>query len=198
MSAADVRKQFGFPGSAIEIGQGVVMWTYSFPLQPGKARLHLAGFDIYLKDDKVEKWSPVMEESRQTFQDGGTQGAFGEQVFQIFLATDGLTNLVNVVDSDGSADVRNLKASPNVEFKAKVFAGSSGRERPGEQTVILVTSEQDASKLRELTENNFGRRLLIVCRNQAIAAPVISAPLGSRQFMFVVRNPTVLNGIQGK
>lgn len=198
MSTADVTNQFGSPGSTTEIGQAVVMWTYSFPLQPEKVGLHLAGFSIYLKDGKVEKWSPMMEESRQTIQAGGSQGSFGEQSFQIFLATDGLTNVANTVDSDGSADASNLKASADLEFKAKVFAGSSGKERPGEQTVILVVSEQDASKLKDLSEDNFGKRLLLVCRNQAIAAPVISAPLASRQLMFTVKNATVLNGIQGK
>jgi len=198
MSAADVTNQFGSPGSAIEIDQGFVMWTYSFPLQSEKAGLHLAGFSIYLKDEKVEKWSPVMEESRQTFQAGNNQESFGQQAFQIFVASDDLTNLANTVDSEGIADASKLKASPNLEFKAKVFAGSSDNKRPGEQTVILVLSEQDASKLKDLSENSFGKRLLIVCRNKVIAAPVVSAPLASRQVMVTVKNSTVLNNIQGK
>jgi hypothetical protein len=198
MSAADVTNHFGSPGSATEIGLGVVMWTYSFPLEPKKLRLQLAGFSIYLKDGKVERWSPMMEESRQTFQTGGSQGAFGEQSFQIFLAIDGLTNVANTVDSVGGADARSLKATPDLEFKANVFIGSSSKERPGEQTVILVLGERDALKLKDLSEDNFGKRLLIVCQKQAIAAPVISAPLASRQLMFTVKNATVLNSIRGR
>jgi hypothetical protein len=198
ISEADVTKQFGSPGSISEIGQGAVMWTYSFPLQPEKAGLHLAGFSIYLRDGKVEKWSPIMEEARQTFQAGGTQGSFGEQTFQVFLATEAQTNVVNAVDSRGSADASDLEVAPDLEFKAKVFAGSGSNERPGEQTVILVISEQDASKLKDLSENNFGRRLLIVTRRQVIAAPAISAPLASRQFIFTVKNSAVNNAFRSQ
>jgi hypothetical protein len=198
MSAADVTKQFGSPGSITEIGQGIVMWTYSFPIQPERTELHLGGFSVYLKDGKVEKWSPVMEESRKTFGAGATPGAFGEQSFRLFVANDRLTNVANAVESDGSADASSLKASPDLEFRAQVFTGSSGNERPGEQTVILVLAQQDASKLEVLTQDNFGKRLLIVCRNRAIAVPVISAPFVSRQVMFTVKGPSALSSIQGK
>lgn len=198
MSAVEVTNRFGVPGSATEINQDTVLLTYSFPLEPKKQALHLAGFDIYIKNGNVVKWSPITEESRQTFQAGGSQGSFGEQSFQVFLATGNLTNVAITVDADGSADASDLKAAPDMAFKAKVFAGSSGSERPGEQTVILVVSDQDAAKLKGITEDNFGKRLLIVCRNKVIAAPAISTPLASRQLMFTVKNSAVLDSLRGR
>ena len=158
----------------------------------------MTGFDVHFNDGKVVTWSPMMGESKETVRAGGTQSSFGEQSFQVFLATGSLTNVATTVDAEGSADASDLKASPDMTFKAKVFAGNSGSERPGEQTVILVVSEQDASKLKSLSEDNFGKRLLVVCRNKVIAAPAILAPLASRQLMLTVKNSVVLDSLRSQ
>ena len=157
----------------------------------------MAGFSVYLTDGKVVKWSPIMEESR-AIQVAGARASPEEQSFQLFLATDSLTNLANKVDSDGRADATDLRDRPNLMFSAKVLVGRNGNEPPGEQTVILVLSEQDASRLRDLTENHFGKRLVIVYRKQAIAAPVISSSITSRQLMFVIKTGTLLDGIHNR
>ena len=200
MSIADVTNKFGLPGSAIQISEGMILLSYSFPFEVKKPEdgPYLTGFGIDIKNGRVVRWSPITGMTGKTIQGGGSQGSFGEQSFQIFLVTDSLTNVVNTIESEGSADASSLKASPNAVFKAKVFAGNSGSERPGEQTVILVVSEQDTSKLKELSENSFGKRLLIVCRNRVIAAPTISAPLASRQLIFTVKDSRVLDSIQNK
>ena len=80
----------------------------------------------------------------------------------------------------------------------QLFAGNSGSDRPGEQTVILVLNDQDASKLKALTENNLGKRTLLVCRNKVIAAPMISVPITSKQFMFTVKDSGVLDSLRSK
>jgi hypothetical protein len=188
MSAEEVTNRFGTPNSTIEIDQDTVLFMYNFPLQPQNEALHLAGFDIYIKNGNVVKWSPTMEQSWQNYGPGSSPSSLVEQSFQVFLATGNLTNVANTIDTEGSADASNLRTSPDLAFQAQVFAGSSGSERPEERTVILVVSDQDAGKLKDLTEQNFGKRLLIVCRNKVIAAPVISSPLNSRQLMFTVKS----------
>lgn len=193
MSAIEVTNKFGAPSSTTEVSQDTVLLTYSFPLAPQRQRPHLAGFSIYIKSGNVIKWSPIMEESRQTSQAGSLEGSSGELAFQVFLATGNLTSLATTFDAEGFADVRGLKDSPDMAFKAKVFVGNNGSERLGEQTVILVVSDQDAAKLKSLSENNFGKRLLIVCRDRVIAAPAISAPLASRQLMFTLKKSVVLD-----
>ena len=111
------------------------------------------------------------------------------------LAADSLTNLASKVDSGGRADATDLGDPPNPVFSAKVLVGRNGNEPSGGQTVILVLSEQDASRLIDLTENHFGKRLVIVYRKQAVAAPVISTPTTSRQLMLVIKTGTLLDGI---
>jgi hypothetical protein len=198
MGIGEVTNTLGPPASEMQISERAVSLMYTFPLETivQEGGLRMTGFDVHFKDGKVVAWSPIMGESKKTFQAGGSQGSFGEQSFQVFLATGNLTNVATTVDVEGSADASDLKASPDMAFKAKVFAGSSGSERPGEQTVILVVSDQDAAKLKGLTEDNFGKRLLIVCRNKVIAAPAISAPLASRQVMLTVKNSAVLDSLR--
>jgi hypothetical protein len=200
MSIADVTNTFGLPGSAIQVTENMILLTYMFPFEVKKQEEgpYLTGFGIDIKDGRVIRWSPVTGMTGKTTQGGGSQGSLGEQSFQIFLVTDSLTNVVNTIESEGSADAGSLKASPDMAFIAQVFAGISGSERPGERTVILVVSQQDASKLKDLSENNFGKRLLIVCRNHVIAAPAITAPLASRQLLFTVKDSRVLDSIQNK
>jgi hypothetical protein len=198
ISITDVTNKFGLPGSAIKVSETMILLTYMFPFEvkTHEEGPYLTGFGIDIKDGRVVRWSPVTGMTGKTLDSGGSQSSFGEKPFEIFLVTDSLTNVVNTVESEGIADASSLKASPDMTFKAKVFAGNSGGERSGEQTVILVVSEQDSSKLKDLSENNFGKRLLIVCRNHVIAAPVITAPLASRQLQFTVKDSRVLNSIR--
>ena len=199
MTIADVTNKFGLPGSAINIKDNTILLTYMFPFKERQETgPYLTGFGIDIKDGRVIRWSPVTGMTGATIQGGESQELSGELFFQIFVASDSHSNLVNTVDSQGIADGNDLKTAPELTFKAKLFTGISGRERPGEQTVILVLSEFDASNLKDLTEDNFGKRLLIVCRKQVIAAPMISAPLAARQLMFTVKNSSVLNNIKSK
>jgi hypothetical protein len=187
MTSQEVTNVFGPPGSAIPIESGVFMWTYMFPLQAEDAALHLSGFTIYLKDSKVIKWSPVMGESQQSNKTADSQAPSGRKPFQIFLATDDLTNIANVLDISGSADASALERPPDLAFEAQLFLGKNGNGSPGMQTIRLVLSEQDAAKLKSLTEDNFGKRLLVVYQKNVIAAPLISAPITSRQVTFAIK-----------
>jgi len=121
-----------------------------------------------------------MGESRKSSQPGASQGLFGEQPFEIFLVTDSLTDVVSRVESEGSADANGLKMSPDIAFKARVFA----------------VSDQDAAKLKELSENNFGKRTLVACHKKVIAAPAITAPIASKQFTFTVKDSRVLESLR--
>jgi len=154
---------------------------------------HLTGFTVKMRDGKVLSWSPIIGESPDTIQPGTSQGSFGEQSFELFLVTDSLTNVLNNFEAEGQVDTSTLKITPDIAFKAKAFAGNSGNQASGEITVILVMSDQDVAKLKNLTENNFGKRTLLVCRNKVVAAPAIMEPITSKQFMFTVKDPRVLD-----
>jgi hypothetical protein len=200
MTTAEVTNIFGIPDSQIQVKEGVAILTYSFPFATiiGEERLHLTGFTVNMRDGKVVNWSPITGEFRKSSQPGASQGLFGEQPFEIFLVTDSLTNMVSRVESEGSADASGVKISPDIAFKAKVFAGRSGTERSDEMTVILVVSDQDSAKLKELSENNLGKRTLVVCRKKVIAAPAITAAITSKQFTFTVKDSRVLESLGNK
>lgn len=199
MSIADVTNKFGLPGSAVDVGRNAVLFTYMFPFEAKQQHgPYLTGFGIDIKNGRVVRWSPVTGMSGMTVEAGGTQSSFGELAFQVFLVIGNLTNVATTVDTEGFADASGLKVSPDMAFNAKVFAGSSGSERPGEQTVILVVSDQDAAKLKGLSEDNVGKRLLIICSNKVVAAPVISAPLASKQLMFTVKRSAVLDNLRSQ
>ena len=83
-------------------------------------------------------------------------------------------------------------------FKAKVFSGNSGLANASEKSVILVMNSQDASKLKKLSEENLGKRMLIACRGKVIAAPLIKEPLTSNQLVFTVKDSRVLDNLRTK
>lgn len=199
MTLTDVTNTFGLPGSAVKTSEHNVMLNYMFPFKPESGPgPQLTGFSIHIQDGRVIRWSPITGMTFDTSPDGPVQGAPGEQLFQIFLSTDKNTNLVNAVESKGIADAGSLKGPPDLTFKAKVFSGDAGKDHPGEQSVILVLSEHDASQIKSLTETNFGRRLLIVCRNKIVLTATISVPLASKQIIFSVRNPEAVNIMRGE
>jgi preprotein translocase subunit SecD len=136
-----------------------------------------------------------MQESRKSFQPKGSGRSYGEQSFQMFLETADLKSIIDGIDSEGSADASGIKTPPEITFKAQVSVMSNGKGRPDEQVVMLLISDQDASKLKGITENNWGKRMLIVSRNKAIAAPSISQPLSSRSVMFPVKDANVLSNL---
>ncbi len=191
---ADITNIFGLPGSSVSIGANTILLTYMFTFEERQEKgPYLTGFGIDIKDGRVARWSPVTGMTGVTARGGESQGTFGEQTFSIYLtANDSATNIISIVRSQGSADASSLKLPPDLTFKAKVFAGDSGSGILGEQSVILVVSDQDASKLKELTQDSFGKHLIIVCHNKVIAIPVISSPLSSRQITFTIKDSGVL------
>jgi len=173
MSAAEVTNKFGPPGSAIQVDQHTVVFLYSFPLDPAKEQLHLAGFSVHVENGNVAKWSPITSEAHNTFRGPARPGSFGELPFESYLLTDDLTNTLKTFESQATADMSTLKIVPSMVFKAKVFSGNSGLANASEKSVILVMNSQDASKLKKLSEENLGKRMLIACRGKVIAAPLI-------------------------
>ena len=195
MTVADVTNMFGLPGASVKINSERTILLYTFRFGE-KHDDNLTGFSVDTKDLHVVRWAPIKGSSRSAssiFNNEGPQQPLGEQSFRVFVANGNLTNLANLVDSKGSADASDLEASPGMAFNAKAFVGSVNGGHPDKKAVLLFVSEQDASKLKGLTENNLGKRLLIVIRNQVVAAPVISVPLASTQIEFTVKDPSAFH-----
>jgi hypothetical protein len=198
MSKADLTNIFGNPGAEIPENDETVLLMYSFPFDvvSREQGLQLIGFTVKVRNGNVVNWSPTQGELGKTTEPAASPATFGEQPFEIFTVSDSLTNVLRVFDSGGSADMSNSTVSPVLTFTAKASAGSSTSDRPDEKTLLLVLNDQDAAKLRELTENNFAKRLLIVCRQVVISAPVVSEPISTNQVMLTVKNPHVFDAFR--
>ncbi|HKW29163.1 MAG TPA: hypothetical protein VJT54_07500, partial [Verrucomicrobiae bacterium] len=155
----------------------------------------LDGFGVTLRDGRVLRWSPIMTESYPMFQGSQIQASLGEETFELLIQTDDYTNLLKTLDSPGSVDVSSLKISPAIVFKAQVYV-ESGDESATNNSLMLIIGDKDVPKLGKLTENNFGKRMLIIWRNKLIAAPSISMPLNSNKFHFPVKDVEFLNSLR--
>jgi len=50
--------------------------------------------------------------------------------------------------------------------------------------------------MKSLTQNNIGKRMLIVCRGEVIAAPVINMAIDSNKLLFPVKNSEFLDRLK--
>ena len=64
------------------------------------------------------------------------------------------------------------------------------------KTMFLTINDQDIPKMKSLTQNNIGKRMLIVCRGEVIAAPVINMAIDSNEFMVPVKNSEFLDRLK--
>lgn len=195
MPAEDVTNAFGVPGTANRISESAVLLTYRFPHTSGEEALHVAGFSIVLQAGRVTQWSPIHQKSVRRKPPAGVGGSKGNKTIQLFVATDNRSPLVDAVRLQGYAAASELNGSADLTFSAKMFAGDAETKRPGEKTVILLLDSLDASKLRNLTETNVGRRLLVVCKSNVIAAPLISAPFVGGQVQFTAKGSAALDAL---
>jgi len=62
--------------------------------------------------------------------------------------------------------------------------------------MFLTINDQDIPKMKSLTQNNIGKRMLIVCRGEVIAAPVINMAIDSNEFMVPVKNSEFLDRLK--
>jgi len=195
MTFAEVTNIFGLPGSVSKVDDNVVLLNYMFRFDENRSGM--SGFGIDVKNNRVVRWTPIIQGEGYAKQGGVPQGALGEHSFALYLVIGGLTNYVGADDSQENKNATDFKVEPDASFKAKVFAGNSVKIA-GEYDVILVIGEDDVSKLSKLIETNIGKRLFVVWHNKIIAAPLISSRLISRQFEFTVKDAKVLIAFVGK
>lgn len=194
MDSSNVIARFGYPQATMWINSHLLVETYIFPLELTRTEkgMHLDGFSVYIKSGKVARWSPIDTESFKMSQSDESHPliSFGECRFELFIETDGLSNALASVDSVGSVDTRNILAPPNLVIKAQVYVDESS---PTNRNVFLTLRNQDVPKLKDLTERNFGKRMLIVYNDKGIAAPRIAVPLASSKFSFLISDTNVFS-----
>jgi hypothetical protein len=186
MSLADVTNRFGPPGSVLDESGQRRLLLYNFRSQPKKKGPYVAGFDIDTKDEKVIRWSPALAQVGNPLP-GGAVRRSGDAAFEIFIGDDTFVELINTVNSQGSADASFFSYSPAMKFVADTWVGRPGEDIAGQQTVLLTVKDADASKLKQLTTQNVGQRLFIISSNKVLAAPKITAPIGTTQLRLMIK-----------
>lgn len=195
MTLAAVTNFFGLPGSENKFDDNIILLNYMFRFDEN--RVGMSGFSIDFKNERVVRWTPIIQGEGYAKKGGVPQGSLGEHSFNVYLGVGSMTNYVNAFDTKEDKGAIEFKTEADVSFTAKVFAGDSAKVA-GEYDIILVVGEDGVSKLNKLIESNMGKRLLVSWHNKIIAAPLISTRLVSRQFEFTVKDANVLIAFVGK
>ncbi len=195
MTPASLTNLFGPPTFILKSGENGFDFEYLFPHNPRQTN-GLVGFGIDIRNGLVVRWEPTTTGGPAEQQvDNAPQRSFGTQPFEGYLVTDSLTNVANAVLAQGSTTVANLPASPDVTFQAEVFATDPADRPIGGQTMGLVVTGTDISKLATLTEKNIGRQLLLVTRTKAVYAVYIQSVLNTPSLTLPVKDSAALDNI---
>lgn len=198
MSESDIVKEFGKPLSRLEINQGKVNLVYTFPHDFERQGFFMSGFSVHLSEGVVDSWSPVMTDRVPMPGSANSLLPLGRNTFQLYLATSNDSELLEEFQLEGSVSADNLSAPPDLTLSADVSISALGGGNTNEVDMKLTISEDDSSKLLNLTQTNYGKTMIVVCSNQVISAPTISEPLAAKEILFRVKSSQVLHMIRGQ
>jgi hypothetical protein len=198
MTVAEITNTFGSSGLEMEgMEQDSTTITYLFSPEAirNEKGLHLAGFDVNIRNGRAVGWSAIDTESFNQFPSPTSkeETTIGEENFKLFIQTDFLTNALSNLDSGVVVNESDLKISPDMVFKAQV---SVSDDSDTNKTVLLIIDNQQVPQLKTLTENNFGKRMLVVCRGKVIAAPSIVMPLDSNKLLLKVKDANFFDSLK--
>jgi hypothetical protein len=157
----------------------------------------VGGVEAFFVNNRLSHWFPIYRGPRISA--SPPKHPFftsDKEKFKLFVEADSLTNSLEVFDSKGSADASDLKTPPDLVFEAKVIVGNDTSQTSTNKTMFLTINDQDVSKMKSLTQNNIGKRMLIVCRGEVIAAPVINMAIDSNKLLFPVKNTGFLDRLK--
>ncbi len=197
-SSADLVRRFGNPTQKMEISSNELCLDFFFFDQNRAAEnAGVGGFTAFFVSNQLSRWVPIYQGSRiSASPPGHPLFTSDKETFKLFVETDSLKNSLEALDSKGSADASDLKIPPDLVFEAKVIVGNDTSQTKFNKMMFLTINDQDVPKLNSLTENNLGKRMLIVCRGEVISAPVIMMPIASSKFQFQVQDSGFLDRLK--
>jgi hypothetical protein len=189
-SPADLVRRFGNPTQKMEISSNELCLDFFFFDQNRAAEnAGVGGFTAFFVSNQLSRWVPIYQGSRiSASPPRHPLFTSDKETFKLFVETDSLKNSLEALDSKGSADASDLKIPPDLVFEAKVIVGIDTNQIKANKTMFLTINDQDVPKMKSLTQNNIGKRMLIVCRGKVISAPIIMMPIASNKFQFQVQD----------
>jgi len=197
-SPADLVARFGNPVDKHVISSNEVCLSFSFSDRNRAAEnAGVGGFDAFFDNNRLSHWRPIYRGPRiSTSPPKNPLFTSDKETFKLFVETDSLNNFLEAFDSKGSADASDVKIPPDLVFEAKVIVGNDTNQTSTNKTMFLTINDQDIPKMKSLTQNNIGKRMLIVCRGEVIAAPVINMAIDSNKLLFPVKNSEFLDRLK--
>jgi hypothetical protein len=197
-SPADLVRRFGNPVDKHVISSNEVCLSFSFSDRNQAAEnAGVGGFDAFFVSNRLSHWRPSYRDPAfSASPPGHPLFTSDKELFKLFVETDSLKNSLEALDSKGSADASDLKVPPDLVFEAKVIVGNYTSQTKTNKMMFLTINDQDVPKMENLTKNNVGKRMLIVCRGEVISAPVIMMPIASNKFQFQVQDSGFLDRLK--
>lgn len=197
-SPSNLVARFGDPVAKNVISSNAVCLSFSFSDRNHAAEsAGVGGVDAFFVGNRLSHWRPIYRgPAIKTSPPEHPIFTSDKEMFKLFIETDSLINSLADLDSKGSADASDLKISPDLVFEAKVIVGIDTNQTKANKTMFLTINDQDIPKMKSLTQNNIGKRMLIVCRGEVIAAPVINMAIDSNKLLFPVKNAGFLDRLK--
>jgi hypothetical protein len=197
-SPADLVAQYGNPVDKHVISSNEVCLSFSFSDRNQAAENSgVGGFDAFFVSNRLSHWRPIYQDPPiKIFPLEPPIFTSDKETFKLFIETDSQNKFLEAFDSKGSADENDLKIPPNLAFEAKVSVGNATSQTKTNKMMFLTINDQDVPKMENLTRNNVGKRMLIVCRGKIISAPVIMMPIASNKFQFQVQDSRFLDHLK--
>jgi hypothetical protein len=194
-----VEKAFGLPLVTMPMQQnGGTMAIYSLPEvgSPVAFQNKFTGFQVQYKGDRVEKWFPVYSdrsvsrtsESGQDLQARTNQSNTNlSEGISFYVASEAKLDDGIHVDTPLLQDVGYIAKTPALTIN-KIESAIAGKEIVGAgtnqetPTLIIRLPENAAQSLRNFTEKQIGKRVVIAVDHTLVAAPYILTPINNGQF----------------
>jgi hypothetical protein len=185
---------FGEPRWTEDLGKGEQVWHYGFPAFPADNEMRgscVVGVAIGITNGLLAIWGcshvGVPSDHRvpqQQVLPSDTGQADPHEQLKVFIVSSDPTANGQFIDTERFPKVGFIPRTPNlaihkvkeVTLDERAFSESEGQNRTIWSFSIFL-NEEDATRLKTLTETNVSRQIVIMIRDEPVSAPRIRAPL---------------------
>jgi len=208
MTEAQLKAKFGDPLSQIQLANGDLFCTYSWPQEVGD----FAGFTVILQNGKVLKWDPIRSDTFKYEERPAEQGksAAGQsnqsqpksnaEPLSFYEVSEKKIDGGRYIDNQRFPKLGYIAKAPCFQIKRlKHFSlgtethSADGTKKPA---VFIAMLSDDSKKFGEFTLANVGKRVLVAVGDKLISAPRIVAAIDTGLFTLPVETQKLLDEIK--
>ncbi len=208
MKTNEIAAVFGEPRWIEDLGKARQIWHYSLPAFPADDDMkgtYVAGVAVGITNGHLANWGCFYVGSADTSRKQDVLAVDkrlgGSSTLQFFIVHNDPSGDLRFIDNERfpklgfigrtpSLTVRRLK---EVTLEERVL--SEGHNRTNWSFGIFLT-EEDAAKLKAITETNISLKVLITVDNEPISAPKIRAPLETGSFIIDCEDRSLMESLK--